>query len=69
MGSYLGDIGDIENLAKHRRRALSFFLRSIIVLVACLALRFIPHLNDALSSTPEYARVLSESFAQQVAAQ
>jgi len=38
-------------------------------LVACLALRFVPRINDALAGTPEYVRVLTESVAEQMDAQ
>jgi hypothetical protein len=68
-GGVLGDIGDFESLERRRHRALFAVRLSIMVLIVALVFRFVPRLNDALSGNPHYARVLTESFARQVAAQ
>lgn len=40
-----------------------------VSLLALSALRFVPRLNDALSGKPEYVRILTETFARQLASQ
>jgi hypothetical protein len=57
-------------LLERRRRWIVFALCAIAVVTLVLSLlRFVPCLNDALSGKPEQIRILTETFAQQLAAE
>jgi hypothetical protein len=63
------DAGQIGLLEKRKRRFVSALCLTAVILLLISAFRFIPRLNDALSGSPEYIRILTETFARQLATQ
>ena len=59
----------VELLDRTKRRSMSVFSFTAVSLLALSAVRFLPRLNDALSGKPEYVRILTETFARQLASQ
>jgi len=63
------DIAQIELLDKSKRRILSALWLVAALLLVIVVFRFLPWINDALSGSPRYLLVLTETFARQLAEQ
>jgi hypothetical protein len=61
--------GQLDSVQQIKRRSLFVLGLGTGALALCLILRFVPVLDDVLSGRPQYVRILTESFAQQLAQQ
>lgn len=63
------DAAQIELLDRSKRRTIFVLYLTTVVRLVLSALRIVPRLNDAFAGKPEYVRILTETFGQQLAAQ
>jgi hypothetical protein len=54
---------------KQKRRALALSVGIVFAFLACLVLRFVPRIDDALAGRPEYMRYVAEHVGASLAAQ
>jgi len=57
----------VELIEKSKKRFIATICVTAVLLLVLSTLRFAPRFNDALAGKPEYVRVLTETFARQLA--